>query len=684
MQERDLKLNYLHGAAVMLVIYDMIAVNLSYLVGLWLRFDLQFSRIETNYITAWAKFVPMYTLISLATFIVFKLYKSIWQFAGYTELKHVLYTSIITGILHTILITLLIERMPISYYLLGAIVQFLAIIGSRFSYRFILLLRSDRENERKLKGDISRVMIVGAGSAGRLLLRDIKRTKDCDDIVVCFIDDNNLKWGKTVDNIPVAGGRESILDTVKRYRIDKIYVAIPGSTSEELSKILNICKEADCVLKNLPGMCQLANGKVEVKDLKDVNIEDLLGREPIKVDLNEIFNYLNGKTIMVTGGGGSIGSELCRQIAAHSPKQLIIFDIYENNAYEIEQELLMDYPELNLETIIGSVRDLKKLEQVFSTYKPDVVYHAAAHKHVPLMEDSPCEAIKNNVMGTYNTALAALHYGCKRFVLISTDKAVNPTNVMGASKRMCEMIIQTFARKVQAKKTSELRPINVQRNNRIIEMDDYCYTTVKNPETEFAAVRFGNVLGSNGSVIPKFKKQIQAGGPVTVTHPDIIRYFMTISEAVSLVLQAGNYAKGGEIFVLDMGTPVKIDTMARNLIKLSGLRPDIDIKVEYSGLRPGEKLFEERLMSEEGLETTPNKLISIGKPLDFNEDKFLRQLKLLAVYMGDNNGNIREHIKQIVTTYHTAHVESINSELFDNKNEIADGLHHEDLPQAAN
>ena len=684
MQEQNFKLKYLNGAVIILLIYDMIAVNFSYLIGLWLRFDLQFSHIESNYLYAWVKFIPIYTLISLVTFIVLKLYRSIWKFAGYTELKHVMCASIVTGLLHTLFITLLFERMPISYYILGTIIQFLAVIGSRFSYRFVLLLRAERENVQRTKGNVSKVMIVGAGNAGKLLLRDIKRSKDSNDSVVCFVDDDRKKWGRTVDNIPVAGGREHILYNVKHYCIDKIYVAMPSSAPEELSDILNICKEADCVLKNLPGICQLANGKVKIRDLKDVNIEDLLGRPPIKVNLDEIFNYLNGKTIMVTGGGGSIGSELCRQIAAHSPKRLIIFDIYENNAYEIEQELLMKYPELSLDTIIGSVRDLKKLEQVFSTYKPDVVYHAAAHKHVPLMEDSPCEAIKNNVMGTYNTALAALHNNCKRFVLISTDKAVNPTKVMGASKRMCEMIIQTFARKVKSGKVNDLRPITGQRDKRIIDMDDYYYSTSDNPATEFAAVRFGNVLGSNGSVIPKFKKQIDAGGPVTVTHPDIIRYFMTISEAVSLVLQAGNYAKGGEIFVLDMGTPIKIDTMARNLIRLSGLRPDIDIKIEYSGLRPGEKLFEERLMSEEGLETTPNKLISIGKPLDFDEDNFLRQLKSLSVYMGENSGNIRDYIKKVVTTYHTAQVDSINSELFDNKKETTNVLHHEDLPQAAN
>ena len=683
MQERGIELKYWNGAAIILAIYDMLAVNLAYFIGLWLRFDLKISNIEPNYIFAWARFVPIYTLICFVIFYTFKLYRSIWKFASYSELKYVIYASFITGVLHAVLITILFSSMPVSYYVMGIIIQFLLIIGSRFSYRFMLLLRSGRENLKR-SSDLSRVMIVGAGNAGRSLLRDIKRIKDCQDSVVCFIDDDRDKWGRRVDDIPVVGGRRRIFTAIKEHKIDKIYVAMPGASSEELSKVLNICKETGCVLKNLPSIYQLANGEVQLEDLRDVNIEDLLGRPAIKVDLEEIFDYLNNKVIMVTGGGGSIGGELCRQIAAHAPKQLIIFDIYENNAYEIEQELLAKYPELNLVTIIGSVRDLKKLEQVFGTYKPDVVYHAAAHKHVPLMEDSPCEAIKNNTFGTYNTALAAIRHNCKRFVLISTDKAVNPTNVMGASKRMCEMVIQTFARKIKAGKYNELCDIQSQKNRRIIEVDNY-FNSGNYPKTEFAAVRFGNVLGSNGSVIPKFKKQIDAGGPVTVTHPDIIRYFMTISEAVSLVLQAGNYAKGGEIFVLDMGTPIKIDNMARNLIKLLGYRPDVDIKIEYTGLRPGEKLFEERLMSEEGMETTPNRLINIGKPIDFDEDDFIKQLKALYPYAERNSEDIRKYIKKIVTTYHSPLVEDINEELFHSMEKEAENKKcvKETLPQAA-
>lgn len=662
MQKLRIGLRYWNGPAIMLVIYDMLTVNLAYLIGLWLRFDLQFSKIEPSYIFTWLKFTPIYTLICFFTFSAFRLYKSIWKFAGYSELKYVIYTSFITGTLHAVLITGLFGRMPISYYIVGIIMQFLLTIVSRFSYRFVLLLLAGREYLKR-SNYVSRVMIVGAGNAGRLLLRDIKRSTEYQDSVVCFIDDDRNKWGKIVDDIPVVGGRKKILTAIREHKIDKIYVAMPSASREELSTILNICKEGDCVLKNLPGIYQLANGEVQLKDLKDVNIEDLLGRPPIKVDLKEIFTYLNNKVIMVTGGGGSIGGELCRQIAAHSPKQLIIFDIYENNVYEIEQELIAKYPKLNLVSIIGSVRDLKKLEQVFDMYKPDVVYHAAAHKHVPLMENSPCEAIKNNTFGTYNTALAAIRYNCKRFVLISTDKAVNPTNVMGASKRMCEMIIQTFAKKIKAGRCNELCNIQPQSNKAIIEEENY-FNSQNYPKTVFAAVRFGNVLGSNGSVIPKFKKQIEAGGPITVTHPDIIRYFMTIPEAVSLVLQASDYAKNGEIFVLDMGTPIKIDDMARNLIKLLGYRPDVDIKIEYTGLRPGEKLFEERLMSEEGMETTPNNLINIGRPLDFDEDDFIEQLKMLYSQVEENREDIRIYIKNIVTTYHSPLVENINEELF--------------------
>ncbi len=408
------------------------------------------------------------------------------------------------------------------------------------------------------------------------------------------------------------------------------------------------CNGTEFGLNILPGVYRLVSGEVAVTKMRDVAVEDLLGREPIWVNMDEIFKYITGKTILVTGGGGSIGSELCRQVAGHMPKRLIIFDIYENNAYDIEQELKMKYPQLDLVVLIGSVRDRKRIDYVFETYRPDIVYHAAAHKHVPFMETSPCEALKNNAIGTYKTAYAAMMNGCQRFVLISTDKAVNPTNIMGASKRICEMIIQTFDRLVKEGRVNEL-PLLGHRDE--YEKDVFCDPGSREIKTEFVAVRFGNVLGSNGSVIPLFKKQIENGGPVTVTHPDIIRYFMTVSEAVSLVLQAGVYAKGGEIFVLDMGEPVKIDTLARNLIKLAGYKPDADIKIEYTGLRPGEKLFEEKLMAEEGMKTTPNHLIHIGCPVEFDTDVFLGRLERLVRLCYENDENIRDCVKEIVPTY---------------------------------
>ena len=437
---------------------------------------------------------------------------------------------------------------------------------------------------------------------------------------------------------------------MEKYHIEKILIAIPSANAEQKRDILDICKETGCELKILPGMYQLANGEVTISDMKEVAIEDLLGRNPIKVNLEEVFQYLNEKTILVTGGGGSIGSELCRQIARHNPKQLIIFDVYENNAYDIQQELRAEYPQLDLEVLIGSVRDSRRINYVFAKYHPDVVYHAAAHKHVPLMEDSPREAIKNNTIGTYKTAYAAMMNGCKRFVLISTDKAVNPTNIMGASKRLCEMVIQTFDEKIKSGREGELPVLHAHSWDEDGSMQNMQKMTIP-ARTEFVSVRFGNVLGSNGSVIPFFKKQIAAGGPVTVTHPDIVRYFMTISEAVSLVLQAGTFAKGGEIFVLDMGEPVKIDALAKNLIKLSGYKPDVDIKIEYVGLRPGEKLYEEKLMEEEGMKTTPNHLIHIGAPIPFDTDQFLVRLKeLMDVSYGDTK-DIRELVAEVVGTY---------------------------------
>ena len=558
-------------------------------------------------------------------------------------------SSAITSVIHIVGITVFFQRMPISYYCIGTVLQFCLVLGIRFSYRFVLLLRKETGIGVKRREISSNVMIIGAGEAGQMLLRDVNRARELSDRVVCFIDDNPNKWRRYIDGVPIAGGRDTILENVDKYKVDKIYLAIPSASMSERRDILNICQETDCELKNLPGMYQLVKGEVSVSNLKNVSIEDLLGRETIKVEMNEVFEFIHGKTVLVTGGGGSIGSELCRQVAAHHPKRLIIFDIYENNAYSIQLELKKNHPELDLVTLIGSVRDSRKVFQVFERYKPEIVYHAAAHKHVPLMEDSPCEAIKNNVFGTYKTAYAAMVHGCERFVLISTDKAVNPTNIMGASKRLCEMVIQSFDAKIKAGKADEIPQLFTHSTD-----GEHSCLTKNNADiyTEFVAVRFGNVLGSNGSVIPIFKKQIENGGPVTVTHPDIIRYFMTIPEAVSLVLLAGTKANGGEIFVLDMGSPVKIDTLARNLIRLSGLKPDEDIKIEYTGLRPGEKLYEEKLMAEEGITATENEKIHIGKPIKFDIDQFLERLDDLMEVAYSNKSDIKQTVAGIVTTYH--------------------------------
>lgn len=636
--------------AIYLMLYDFIAINGAYFFALWIRFDCRYSLIPLEYLNAYIKFIPIYSVFSILLFWFLKMYNSLWRFASYNELSKVFLASIITFIFHTVGITLLFQRMPLTYYIFGAIIQFLLVLGIRFSYRFVLLMREKRNEDEKIK---KRIMLIGAGNSGQSILRDIKRVKEVKEKVCCFIDDNSNKWGRYIDEVPVEGGRDKIIEACEKYNIDKIYLAMPSASLEQKTAILNICKETGCELKQLPGMYQFINDEVSVSVMKDVAVEDLLGREPIKVNMDEIFSYIAGKVIMVTGGGGSIGSELCRQIAAHNPKRLIIFDIYENNAYDIQQELRKKYPNLNLHCIIGSVRDSRKLWKIFEEYQPEIVYHAAAHKHVPLMEDSPCEAIKNNVIGTYKTAYAAMIHGCKRFVLISTDKAVNPTNIMGASKRLCEMVIQAFDQKIKEGKANEIPQLftHLMSDQSMLDDTKEHYQKIK---TEFVAVRFGNVLGSNGSVIPLFKKQIAAGGPVTVTHPDIIRYFMTIPEAVSLVLQAGTYAHGGEIFVLDMGEPVKIDTLARNLIKLSGYKPDRDIKVIYTGLRPGEKLYEEKLMAEEGLKRTQNDLIHIGCPIPFDTDEFLSQLNELMDDAYKNKDDIRERVEKIVTTYHPA------------------------------
>ena len=633
--------------AILLAVYDTVAVNLSYLLALWFRYDGQFSGIPHEYLHAWLHFVPVYTVFCLVVFVLLKLYKSIWRFASYTELVRLAAASGITAVFHAVAISLLICRMPVSYYFAGALIQFMLVAGIRFSYRLVLMLH--KKNLRASNAD--RVMLIGAGSAGQIVLRDIQRMDDINEKIVCIIDDNPNSWGRQIDGVPIVGGRESILENVEKYGIRKIYLAIPSATLEQRRDILNICQETDCELKSLPGISQLVRGEVSVTSMKDVSVEDLLGREVIQPEMKEVFDFISGKVVLVTGGGGSIGSELCRQIAAHGAKQLIIFDIYENNAYDIQNELRDTHPELNLVTLIGSVRDSRRVLQVFQEYHPQIVYHAAAHKHVPLMEDSPCESIKNNAIGTYKTAYAAMLSGCERFVLISTDKAVNPTNIMGASKRLCEMIIQTFDSKIKSGHPEQLPQLFTHLGD---ETDgaERIQADLKHVKTEFVAVRFGNVLGSNGSVIPIFKKQIAKGGPVTVTHPDIIRYFMTIPEAVRLVMLAGIYAHGGEIFVLDMGSPVKIDTLARNLIRLSGFKPDVDIKIEYTGLRPGEKLYEEKLMAEEGLRKTDNELIHIGCPTPFDEDEFLKKLEGLMKAAYANRKDIRERVSEIVNTYH--------------------------------
>ena len=627
-----------------LVIYDIFAVNVSYLAALFFRFDMHISSIPPEYMHAFIKFAPIYTIFSLFVFHILRLYNSLWQFASFDELNRIIISSIFTTLFQVSFMTILMMRMPISYYVFGAFLQFAMIVGIRFSYRYINLERNRRYNNQAA---IHNVMIIGAGAAGKTILREMRNSQGMSGKACCVIDDNPNKWDRTMEGVPVVGGRDSIMNAVKTYNIDRIMFAIPSASTEDKRDILNICKETKCELKSLPGIYQLANGEVSLSKMKDVNVEDLLGRDPIKVDMCEVFKQLTDKTILVTGGGGSIGSELCRQIAAHNPKQLIIFDIYENNAYAIQQELVRKYGnKLNLVTLIGSVRDSRRLDMIFDKYRPDIVYHAAAHKHVPLMETSPNEAIKNNVVGTYKVAYMALKYDVERFVLISTDKAVNPTNIMGASKRLCEMVIQSMERISENNDFDSLPLLHDHRKDGLKDVHP------KTSRTKFVAVRFGNVLGSNGSVIPLFKRQIAEGGPVTVTHPDIIRYFMTISEAVSLVLQAGTYAKGGEIFVLDMGSPVKIDTLARNLIKLSGYEPDVDIPIVYTGLRSGEKLYEEKLMKEEGLKKTANELIFIGQPIPFDMDNFFRNLEDLSQASYQNSDDIVERVEKVVSTFH--------------------------------
>lgn len=631
----------------LLMVYDFAAVIVSFGIALWLRFDCKVTSVEPQYLTIYTKTIIVYALFCLVVFWFLRLYKSIWRFASYSELMRVILATVVTGVIYTGSLLVFNLHMPVSYYVIGITVQFIATLGIRFFYRFVLLLRGRTNNEVQKKN----VMIIGAGSAGQMLFRDIKHAKETNETVACFIDDNPNKWDRYIDDVPVFGSRDHILEAVDKFNIEKIYVAVPSANPQDKRDILRVCNETSCELMNLPGMYQLYTGQVSVSKMKKVQIEDLLGRDPIKPNMDEVFAYVRNKVVLITGVG-SIGSELARQIASHNPKQLILFDVYENNAYDIQLELRKKYPNLDLVTLIGSVRDSRKMFDLFKKYRPQIVYHAAAHKHVPLMEDSPCESIKNNAMGTYKTAYAAMVHGCEKFVLISTDKAVNPTNIMGASKRLCEMIIQAFAAKIKEGKAYEIPQLFTHEED-IVEKPEI-KEALKTAQTEFVAVRFGNVLGSNGSVIPIFKRQIEAGGPVTVTHPDIIRYFMTIPEAVSLVLLAGTYAHGGEIFVLDMGEPVKITTLARNLIRLSGYTPDVDIKLEFTGLRPGEKLYEEKLMAEEGLKKTKNDLIHIGCPIPFDINEFLDELDGLLDAAYRNEDDMKERVQKIVSTYHPA------------------------------
>ncbi len=601
-----------------LIIYDIISVVIaSYMAILW-RYDFHLDSIPDHFMRPVERILPFNILITLVIFYIMHLYSSLWAFAGETELQNIVVACTLSTLADSIglqFFKITAQAVPRSYYPAYLAILVVCIFASRFSYRFFRGLKHKKQN----KNNLISVMVIGAGEAANLIIKEIVNSNFSTMVIKCIIDDDKGKWGRYIQGIKVVGGRDKIVECADVFEVDEIIVAMPSAARTEIRELLEICKDTNCKLRSLPGMYQLVNGEVSVSKLRDVEVEDLLGRDPITVDMDSILGYVQGKVVLVTGGGGSIGSELCRQIAAHRAAQLVIVDIYENSVYDIQQELKEKYPELDLVVLIASVRNTNRMNYIFSHYHPDIVYHAAAHKHVPLMEDSPTEAIKNNVFGTFKTAQAAAMSGVRRFVMISTDKAVNPTNIMGASKRICEMIIQTFD---------------------------------KHYETEFVAVRFGNVLGSNGSVIPLFRRQIEAGGPVTVTHPDIIRYFMTIPEAVSLVMQAGAYARGGEIFVLDMGEPVKILTLAENLIKLSGFRVGEDIKIEFTGLRPGEKLYEELLMEEEGMRDTANRMIHIGKPIELDEHEFFTQLKELKDECQIENSDIRPLIKKIVPTYH--------------------------------
>ena len=598
-----------------LIITDIILINGSVILSLVMRFNVDFSAIEPQYIDSFKDTWIPFTIITLIIFWCFRMYHSLWQYASIAELYKIVEACIVAEGVHICLTAVTGEMLPRACYFMTGVFLVVAMCASRFMYRMLrTVIQEYRHTSEQVK-----IMIIGAGEAANVLMREIANSRYLDNSkVVCIIDDDAKKVGKYIRGVKIVGNRNQIKEYARYYDIDEIIFAIPSASQDTKREILNICKETNCNLKIIPGVYQMMDGEINVQDIRNVDVDDLLGRDPIKVDVESILGYVSGKTVLVTGGGGSIGSELCRQLVKHNPKCLIIFDIYENSAYDIQQELKMTNPDANVVTLIGSIRNNTRLEWLFSHYRPDIVYHAAAHKHVPLMEDSPHDAIKNNVFGTFNIAKEAGMSGVKRMVLISTDKAVRPTNIMGASKRICEMVIQYM--------------------NSLYD-------------TEYVAVRFGNVLGSNGSVVPLFKKQIANGGPVTVTHPEIIRYFMTIPEAVSLVLEAGAYAEGGEIFILDMGEPVKILDLAKNMIRLSGLTPGEDIEIQFTGLRPGEKLYEELLIDEENKKETKNKRIFIGSPRMMETEQFSELIAELDHAAFSEDPNIREVVKRLVPEY---------------------------------
>ncbi len=635
--------------ASLLAIGDFVCVELAYFLALFLRFDCSIVSIPEYYLRTFTRITPFYALGCIAVYVLAKLYNRVWRYASYRELQRCLLAGIISALaFYLVLNRLLGISMPLSYYVFGGFFQLAFLVGSRFSKRFLMLLLASSYQKRKGIQEVP-AMLIGAGSAGQLVLRDLSTTSQQNIDIKCIIDDDSAKWGCYIEDIPVVGGRDQILDSVDKYGVQKIFVALPTASALQRQEILNICKDSGCEVKVLPGLYQFVDDEVSLAKMRSVSAEDLLGQEQVKVDRQEIGESLKDRVILVTGGGGAVGAELCRQIAEYAPKRLIILDIYENNAFYVQQELLRRFPKLDLVVLIGSVRDSRRIELIFAEYRPEIVFHAASHKHVPLMEASPCEAIKNNVFGTYKTAYTAMAFGCRRFVFLSSDKAVNPTSILGASSRLCEMIMQTMEHLTRTGQTAKLFAPYTHHHSHQIALPE-------NPRTEFASIRFGNTfgdaMGKDGNVFNLFQKQIEMGGPVRVTHKDITRFVMSTPEAVRLILQAASFAKDGEVFVLDMGKPYRIDDLARSLIRLCGFIPDEDIRIEYTGLRPGEKLHEEPLMWEEGMRKTSCERVYVANPTRIDFDVFLKNLHEFLDAVGDNCADVRERMAQVVNSFH--------------------------------